>query len=237
MIVRGGPSVAGAALGILMLEARFPRIVGEVGNALTWDFPVHYRVVRGASPERVVLHGAPGLLDAFIDAARELVAMGADGITTNCGFLSLFQKELAAAVAVPVASSSLMQAAFIGALLPPGRRVGIITISADTLSAAHLEAAGVGGDVAIVGTRPDCHFNDVILGNRDELDTGRARDDLLEAAARLVREHEGIGAILLECTNMCPYAAAMRDAVGLPVFDMAGFIRWFQSGLRPRHHV
>ncbi|MCB2011957.1 MAG: aspartate/glutamate racemase family protein [Geminicoccaceae bacterium] len=219
-----------------MLEARFPRIVGEVGNALTWDFPVHYRVVRGASPERVVLRGAPGLLDAFIDAARELVAMGADGITT-CGFLSLFQKELAAAVAVPVASSSLMQAAFIGALLPPGRRVGIITISADTLSAAHLEAAGVGGDVAIVGTRPDCHFNDVILGNRDELDTGRARDDLLEAAARLVREHEGIGAILLECTNMCPYAAAMRDAVGLPVFDMAGFIRWFQSGLRPRRYV
>ncbi|MCB1834492.1 MAG: aspartate/glutamate racemase family protein [Geminicoccaceae bacterium] len=237
MIVRGGPSVAGAALGILMLEARFPRIVGEVGNALTWDFPVHYRVVRGASPERVVLRGAPGLLDAFIDAARELVAMGADGITTNCGFLSLFQKELAAAVAVPVASSSLMQAAFIGALLPPGRRVGIITISADTLSAAHLEAAGVGGDVAIVGTRPDCHFNDVILGNRDELDTGRARDDLLEAAARLVREHEGIGAILLECTNMCPYAAAIGDAVGRPVFDMAGFIRWFQSGLRPRCYV
>lgn len=83
----GGKSVYGARLGILMLEARFPRIPGDMGNAETWPFPVLYRVVRGASPQRVVREKAAGLLDAFLDAAGELVATGADGITTNCGFL------------------------------------------------------------------------------------------------------------------------------------------------------
>ena len=132
MKVRGGKSIYGAAVGILMLDARFPRIPGDLGNATTWPFPVHYRIVRKASPDRVVRRGAAGLLDAFIDAALELKADGVDGITTNCGFLSLFQKDLAAATGLPVAASSLMQVAQVNALLPPGKRAGILTISAST---------------------------------------------------------------------------------------------------------
>ena len=122
MQVTGGKSLYGAAVGILMLDARFPRIPGDMGNALTWPFPVHYRVVRAASPDRVVRRGAEGLRDAFVDAARALVADGVDGITTNCGFLSLFQADLAAAVGVPVAASSLMQVDMVNRVLPPGRR-------------------------------------------------------------------------------------------------------------------
>src|SRR5436190_16661618 len=91
----GGKAVYGARLGILMLEARFPRIPGDMGNAGTWPFPVLYRVVAGATPERVVTQKAHGLLDAFLQAGAELVRLGADGITTNCGFLSLYQTELA----------------------------------------------------------------------------------------------------------------------------------------------
>src|SRR3954463_16736537 len=129
-IARGGKAVYGAALGILMLDARFPRIPGDMGNAETWPFPVLYRVVRGATPERVVLEGAAGLLPHFLEAAAELVALGAEAITTNCGFLSLFQRELAAHVAVPVATSALMQVPWVQATLPPGRRVGVVTVSA-----------------------------------------------------------------------------------------------------------
>ena len=88
MKVQGGKALYGASVGILMLEARFPRIPGDMGNAGTWDFPVHYRIVRNASPDRVVRQGSAGLLDDFIEAARGLVADGVDGITTNCGFLS-----------------------------------------------------------------------------------------------------------------------------------------------------
>ena len=234
MIAEGGRPVQGARVGILMLEARFPRIPGDMGNAETWPFPVLYRVVRGASPERVVRRRAEGLLDAFVEAGRGLVADGADGITTNCGFLSLFQAELAVALGVPVATSSLMQAPLIEATLPPGRRAGILTISAETLTAAHLAAAGVAEGTPVAGTDPEGEFARVILGNEPRMDLEAARRDVVEGARALVAGHAQVGAILLECTNMAPYAPDVAAATGLPVHSAYGFVCWFQAALRPR---
>ncbi len=234
-IALGGKSVYGASVGILMLDARFPRIPGDIGNAGTWPFPVHYKVVRHATPDRVVRRQAEGLSGAFIDAARELVDTGCDGITTNCGFLSLFQAELAAAVRVPVATSSLMQYGMIRSLLPPDREIGILTISAQTLTERHLGAAGVPADAVIVGTDgTGTEFSRVIIGNETRLDVDAARADLIAAADELGRRSTSLGAILLECTNMTPYADDIARHTGLPVFDMYGFICWFQTGLRPR---
>src|SRR5271155_5453117 len=164
LIATGGKAVYGAPLGILMLEARFPRIPGEMGNATTWPFPVLYRVVRGASPERVVLNGAAGLLDSFLEAAAELVVVGAEAITTNCGFLSLFQRELAAHVRVPVATSALMQVPWVQTFLPPGQRVGIVTVAKSSLTPRHLEAAGVPLDTPVVGTENGKEFYRVLIG-------------------------------------------------------------------------
>jgi Asp/Glu/hydantoin racemase len=233
-MAHGGKAVYGARLGILMLEARFPRIPGDMGNAETWPFPVLYRVVDGASPQRVVREKAAGLLDAFIAAARELVEIGADGITTNCGFLSLYQRELAQAVGVPVATSSLMQAPLIESLLPSGKHVGILTVSAASLSAEHLAAAGVRPGTAVAGTDGGQEFTRVLLGNETRLDVAAAEADILTAGEALVGKDGELGAILLECTNMAPYAAALRRHVGLPVFDIYSFITWFHAGLAPR---
>ena len=156
-IATGGKPLYGARLGILMLEARFPRIPGDMGNATTWPFPVLYRLVKNASPQRVVRERASGLLDAFKDAARDLVDQGADGITTNCGFLSLFQAELAAHVGVPVATSSLMQASAIQALLPAGKRVGILTIlgNEERLDCAAAEADLLAAGHTLVAQHPE----------------------------------------------------------------------------------
>lgn len=234
-LARGGKSIYGAALGVLMLEARFPRIPGDMGNATTWPFPVLLRVVRGASPGRVVLEGARGLLDDFVDAARDLVDLGAEGITTNCGFLSLFQRELAARVKVPVATSALLQVPLVQATLPPGRRVGVITVSKASLSDAHLDAAGVPRDTPIVGTEGGREFFRVLIGGEaQDMDVRLAARDILEAGRDLVARHPEVGAIVLECTNMPPYAHALREALGLPVFDIYSLITWFHAGLRPR---
>lgn len=233
-IATGGKSVYGARVGILMLETRFPRLPGDVGNAQTWPFPVLYKVVPGASSERVVRQRADGLLDAFKEAAGELVALGADGITTTCGFLSLFQEELAAHAGVPVATSSLMQTPFVQRLLPPGRRAGIITISAETLTAEHLQKAGVDPATPIVGTEGGREFSRAVVGDEMELDVAAAEQDILEAGETLLREHEDIGAIILECTNMGPFAHALAAHVNLPVFDIVSFITWFHAGLSPR---
>jgi len=234
-IAQGGRAIYGAPLGILMLDARFPRIPGDMGNATTWPFPVLYRVVRGASPERVVLQGACGLLHDFIAAAQDLVALGAEAITTNCGFLALFQAELAAAVRVPVATSSLMQVPWVQATLPPGKRAGVLTVSKASLTPAHLAAAGVPADTPIVGTEGGREFFRVLINaEKQDLDVALAEQDILTAGRELLAAHPDIGAIVLECTNMPPYAAALQAACGLPVYDIYSMITWFHAGLRPR---
>lgn len=234
-IARGGKSIYGAPIGILMLETRFPRIPGDIGNGETWPFPVLFRIVRGATPERVVLQGARGLLPDFIAAAQELVALGAEAISTSCGFLSLFQKELAGAVGVPVATSSLMQIPSVQAMLPPGKRVGVVTVSKKSLTPAHLEAAGAAPDTPIMGTEGGREFYRVMVGaEASDMDVALAEQDIVEAGRALVAAHPEVGAIVLECTNMPPYAAALQAAVGLPVYDIYSLVTWLHAGLRPR---
>jgi len=233
-IAIGGSSVYGASVGILMLDARFPRIPGDMGNALTWPFPVHYRVVRNATPDHVVRRNAEGLLDAFVEAGRDLIDMGVSGITTNCGFLSLFQDELKEQLQVPVAASSLMQVPMLQGLLPPGRRVGILTVSGSSLTPAHLAAAGVAADTPVMGTEAGEEFTRVLLDNEERLDVDKARTDNVAAARRLLDAHPDVGAIVLECTNMVPYAADIALETGLPVHSIYSFVLWFQAGLLPR---
>ena len=233
-IAWGGKTLYGASVGILMLETRFPRIPGDMGNAETWPFPVLYKVVPGASPRRVVCERAEGLLDEFLAAADELVRLGADGITTTCGFLSLYQREIAAHVGVPVATSSLMQVPFIERVLPPGKRVGVLTVSAAHLSAEHMRAAGADPETPVVGTDDGSEFSRVMINDEERLDVAAAERDILAAGDRLVASHEGIGAVLLECTNMVPYARALSQRLRLPVFSIYTFVTWFHSGLIPR---
>lgn len=213
-----------ASIGILMLESRFPRIPGDMGNPATWDCPVIYRVIKHASPDRVVKKGAAGLLPAFLAAAKELEAEGAALITTSCGFLCTFQKDLAAAVSVPVLTSSLFQVAGVNALLPQGKRAGILTISKDSLSEAHLRAAGVPDGTPIAA--PKGHFVDVILSDWQEMDVARACAENVEAAQALVRDYPDVGAIVLECTNMTPYASEIQKTSNRPVFSIVSYVNW-----------
>ena len=232
---RGGKNVYGAAVGILMLESQFPRIPGDAGNAGTWPFPVMYKIIEDASPEHAVLQSADGLLDTFVEGARELVKAGADGITTNCGFLTLFQKELASALAVPVASSSLMQVPWVQAILPPGKCVGVLTISSKTLTPKHLECAGVPEDTPVGGTdKFGQEFTRAIIGDELELDVELACQDVIKGGKRLIDANPDIGAIVLECTNMVPYSANIASELNVPVYDFYSFVTWFQAGLSPK---
>ncbi|MCF3933450.1 aspartate/glutamate racemase family protein [Acuticoccus sp. M5D2P5] len=218
-----------------MLEARFPRVLGDMGNGATWPFPVLFRVVRGASPEKIVLQDPHQMLPEFVAAARDLVDLGAEAITTNCGFLALLQPELAAAVGVPVATSALMQVPWVQATLPPGKRVGVVTVSASTLTPQHFAAVGAPTDTPIEGTEAGREFFRVLIkAEKDDLDLDLAEADIVDAGRALVAKHPDVGAIVLECTNMPPYAAALRSALGLPVYDIYSMINWFHHGLRPR---
>ena len=229
-VALGGAPVGGAALGILMLDARFPRVPGDMGNGDTWPFPVLYEIVQGATPERVVRRRAEGLDGAFLEGARRLVDRGAAAVTTVCGFLSLFQPELAAHAGVPVASSTLMQVPALDRMLPPGKRTGVITVSRESLWDDHFTAVGAPADTPVEGTEGGRELTRVLIGNEPWLDMAAAETDVTAAARRLTTRCPEVGAIVLECANMAPYAAAVRRETNLPVHDIYSFITWAHSG-------
>src|SRR5256714_9089599 len=144
--VRGGFNQYGFTVGILILDTRFPRIPGDMGNATTFPFPVRYHRVAGADPDLVVRRGAEGLLPAFVEGARALEREGVGAVTTNCGFLVKYPRELAAAVPIPGFTSSLLLVPLVHRMLPPGRRVGIMTVNAGSLGPEHLAGAGIAAD-------------------------------------------------------------------------------------------
>ena len=238
--VRGGFNQYGFTVGILILDTRFPRIPGDVGNAATFPFPVRYHRVSGADPDLVVRRGAEGLLPAFVQGARALEGEGVGAITTSCGFLAKYQQELAAAVRVPVFTSSLLMVPLVHRLLPAGRRVGIMTVNAAALGPEHLRGAGITNEipVAVAGLETEKEFTRVLLGDELELDVDAAREEHVRVARRLASDYPDVGAIVLECTNMPPYTADIQRATGLPVFDVVALVTLahgaLSSALGPR---
>jgi Asp/Glu/hydantoin racemase len=232
--LRGGANLGGFAIGILVLDTRFPRALGDIGNAGTFDFPVLYHPVRGASSDRVVRGTDRDLLPLFVEGARALADLGVRAITTSCGFLARFQEELSQAVPVPVFASSLLQVPLVHRMLAPGRAVGVMTVDAASLGPSHLAGAGITPDMRVVvrGLETEKEFTRVLLDDALTLDVDVARQEHVDVARRLVAEHPEIGAIVLECTNMPPYAAAVQSATGLPVFDITSLIRMVHSAVR-----
>ena len=231
---QGGKTVYGARVGIVILDTCMPRIPGDVGNAQTWDFPVIYRRAVGATVQRVIFEKGAGLSQPLLDAAMDLVNMGADGIATTGGYLSLFQKELAAHVEVPVATSSMMQIPWVKALLPPGKRVGVLTVHGPRLTPDHLVAAGAAPDTPVVGTENGKELTRVLIGDEHELDVEKAEDDMLAAADEMLSRHPDVGALVFECHNMAPYSRLVSATFNLPVFDVFTLVTWFHSGIAPR---
>jgi hypothetical protein len=228
------PVVHGLTLGVLMLDTKFVRFPGEIGNGATWSVPLQFKVVRGATPDRVIQDQGRGLLDPFVDAAQELIDLGVRGITTSCGFLALFQRELSARLSVPVATSALLQVPMVERMLPAGKRVGILTVNGGALTDAHLAAVGVDSTTPIAGMTEDSLLRRVFTDQVQSSQTDYAvmEGEMVEAARALVARHPEVGAIVFECTNMPPFAAAVRKATGLPVFDVVGMLRWFIAAIQ-----
>ncbi len=220
-------------IGIIMLDTIFPRIQGDVGNPATFDFPVRYHVVTGASPERVVIQADKSLIQPFIDAGRSLIEDGAFALATSCGFLALFHKELIQALDVPVFSSSLLQVHMAQSIIRKDQRVGIITARKESLTLEHLSAIGIQQyPLAIIGMEQAEEFSSVFVKGRPTIDIEKCGHEMRTTAMKLKKQHPDIGAIVLECTNMPPYSEIIhRVTGGLPVFDVVTMINYAHATL------
>ena len=161
----------------------------------------------GAVPNKVVdLLNNRDLFRRFADAADELIAEGVDGITTTCGFLALYQQELAAHCSVPVATSALLQVPMVARMLPKGKRVGILTFAAESLTVHHLASVGIDPDTPVIGMPATSEFQRSIREGDASVPFDVLRDEVLGVAEPMIAADPSIGAIVCECTNITPYS-------------------------------
>ena len=219
----------GYCVGILLLDVRQPFVPGDVGNATSYDYPVLYRTVPGATPARVFV-GDPDLNDAVVETARELEAQGVKGISSDCGFFINFQDLLAEAVDVPVFLSSLLQLPLVSSFLGRDQSLGVLTANTAALGNQVLELSGISSERELVirGMQDNPHWQAAFKDPAEVVDTDLIEREVIAEAVALRESSPRLGAIVLECSLMPPYARAVHEATGLPVYDFMTLINLFQ---------
>lgn len=230
-VARTSQSWYGETIGILILNAAYPCIPGNVGNATTFPFPVRYEEVQGATIDRLLNQQDPQLAEPFVRAAQRLRDQGVRAVTGACGFMALFQREVAAALDVPVFLSSLMQIPFIHQIT--AKPIGIITADASRLTPRHFENCAIpaGLPMAIAGMENQQEFREAVLEEKGTLNSAQIEAEVVGVAQGLVAANPEVGAIVLECSDLPPYAHAVQTATGLPVFDFITMIEYVHRAL------
>jgi len=219
-------------IGIILLDTRFPRLLGDIGNPETFSFPVDFEKVEGAIPSRIIKERDPYLLSPFIEAARALEKRGAKAITTTCGFLALWQKEIASSVNIPLFTSSLIQVPWAYHIVCKRGRVGVLTVDASSLTQAHFRGVGAEEIPMIVRGMDSCsEFQRVYTGNNQDIDFAKAEEEIVAEVSALMKENPDVTSLVLECTNMPVFRKAIRNAVKVPVFDIITLCHFIWSSL------
>jgi len=228
-----GQVAYGFSVGILCLEYHLPFIPGDVGNASSYGFPVMFKEVRGASGDAVIVKQDAELASNFIEAAQWLVQQGCKAITSDCGYIGLHQDDVAAALEVPVFLSSLMQAPMVTRMLGPKRRLGIMVANGASVSDSFLDKVGITdrSRVYVQGLEHQPYFRKSILEESGTLDSDAVEAEVVETALDMQRENPDTGAILMECSDLPPYSAAVQRETRLPVFDWIGFINYVHQAV------
>lgn len=221
----------GQRIGILMLNTRFERLPGDIGHPDTFDFPVERLVVEAANSENVVERPQGSLAAPFVAGAMELERRGVKGIATSCGFLFRFQSELARSVNIPVVSSSLLLLPLVRQMVGD-RTIGILTAKASSLSRDLARLPGEMARECVIEGMEGTAFYRVYVGNSGEPSVSLFEEELLVGLDRLrERSADRLGAVILECTNMPPFASLLRRRVDAPVFDCCDLVRLLHASV------
>jgi hypothetical protein len=226
-----GRAIAGHAIGIVVIDIAYPLVPGNVANATTFNFPVMYKVLRGADIAQI-LRGDPALLPPLIQGAQELVQQGARAIVGACGSFAYYQKAVAAVLEVPTFLSVMLQVPLILQGLRPDQRLGILAASAAALTPRVFEQCNIADNsrLAIAEARNLPEFQN-LLGCTGRLNSRKLEQEVVALMRQFVKDTPDLGAILLQCSDLPPYAWAIQTAVELPIFDMNTLINWVHSAV------
>ena len=207
---------------------------GNSTNLDSYPFPVKLVEVKGAGVETVITNPSKKLLADMIELSKKLVEEeGIEAITASCGFNAIFQEEMAAALDVPVFLSSLLQVPFVQTIVGKDKAVGVVTAKKDSLTKEHLRQCGIGDDVntVVIGLEHNPEWNKLFDGSNAEADMAVVEKEIVGTVKDEVAKHPEIGAIVLECTDLPPFAQTLRKELGMPVFDFNSMISYMAMAI------
>jgi hypothetical protein len=229
----------GMGLGIIVLDDAYPGFPGDVRNASAFPYPIQYEIAQGVDNYTLVWEADKSpCLPPIQRAAKNLERMGCRAIAAECGYFAYFQKDIAGHVDIPVFMSSLLQVPFIQQVIGPEKSVGIVCAQKRFLSETHLRNVGI-----------DLSSNFIVAGAQDEYGCpefdnlwdpekrpeipeiyyAKAEEDMIRVCTEVCATHPSIGALMLECTGMQPFARAVQRAVDLPVFSWGTLLDYAYS--------
>lgn len=219
-IVTGGNNICGISIGVLSLESYFPKPPGHIKNPSSLPFTTSYEILTGISVPDLLYNPTPEMEAQIVDAARRLEQQGVKAITGSCGFLAIYQQAIVEAVSIPVFVSSLIQIPL--AYQMTGKTVGVITADSRSLTDRHLQGVAVKREhIAVAGLEHTEEFARVILRNEtNNMDMDIVTDEVISTAKKLLQDNPQIGSIVLECTDLPPYAHELQAQLGVPIFDL-----------------
>lgn len=224
-------AVGGAAIGILVIDAWYPMLPGNVANAGTYDFPVMYKVLKGVGPQ-MIMSGDPAIIDMIISGGRELIEQGARAVVGACGSFANYQRQVAEALEAPTFLSVMLQVPLILQSLKPDQKLGVLAASAAALTPKVHEECGITAPERLVITEALALSEFQVLAQcQGRFNSRRLEEQLVRLAIDFVRKNPEIGALLLQCSDLPPYAWAIQQSVGLPVFDMNVLIHWVHQAV------
>ncbi len=221
-------------MGLMQLET----LPGNSTNPASYPFPVKMVQVPGANTETIIIHPSKEVLQRMIDISLKAIEEdGIEAVTTSCGFNAIFQKELSEALPVPVFSSSLLQVPFVQTMVGPKRAVGVLTASKSSLSAEHLAYCGITPEmnVHVMGLEDAVEWSKIFDHPDDAFDMEAVTNEIINTAKAGVAAHPEIAALVLECTDLPPYAARLREELKMPVFDFNTMMGHVSQALHITH--
>ena len=219
---RVSPPVEGCSFGLLIMRSWNPKPIGHVSQLSSYEYPVVPDIVEGSNFDRI-LGGDLSLVPNIVEAAKRLQDMGCKAITSSCGYFGRFQQYVADALDVPVYISSVLQIPFVLSGLSEDKKVIVLCYDDSRLIPPILDACGLTekdkSRIVIQGMveQPNCGLFQICPGHYD---VDEARNELVRMAVKMQKENPDAAAIVLECTDMPPHAAAVQKATNLPVFDI-----------------
>ena len=229
----------GMGLGIIILDDVYPGFPGDVRNASAYPFPIQYEVAKGVDIVALVdEEDKSPCLEPIKRAAQKLEGMGCRAIAAECGYFAYFQKEIAAHVDVPVLMSSLLQVPWAQQLVGPDKVVGLFASIRAAMTPAHLKAVGVreGSNYVMRGFEDygRCRefenlWTAAVRPDPPEAHYDKAEREFLTVATAFFRDHPNMGAMVLECTGMQPFARALQRQIDIPIFSWGTLLDYAYS--------